>query len=160
MSKLTRRGFVKGAAIAPLAVKHLAMQQAAGASDRVDIVVAGAGHNSLVTAAYLAKAGYRCVVLEGRPMVGGGVKTAELTLRGFKDDTCSTAHSGIQSNPLLRNDELKLREYGLEYVDPDPVMHIPFPDGSYLTQWRDLDRTCAEFAKYSKKDSEAYRRML
>ncbi|MFY9531118.1 MAG: NAD(P)/FAD-dependent oxidoreductase, partial [Candidatus Acidiferrales bacterium] len=113
-----------------------------------------------IAAAYLAKAGYRCSVLEGRPTVGGGVKTAQLTLRGFKDDTCSTAHNGIQSNPLLRNDELKLRDYGLEYIDPDPIMHIPFPDGSYLTQWRDLDRTCAEFAKYSKKDAEAYRRMV
>jgi ribulose 1,5-bisphosphate synthetase/thiazole synthase len=50
---------VKGAAIAPLAVKHLAMQQAANTSNRFDIVVAGAGHNSLITAAYLAKAGYR-----------------------------------------------------------------------------------------------------
>ena len=60
----------------------------------------------------------------------------------------------------MRNDELKLRDYGLEYIDPDPIFHMPFPDGSYLTQWRDLDRTCAEFAKFSKKDAAAYRRML
>jgi phytoene dehydrogenase-like protein len=160
MSKFTRRRFVKGAAIAPLAVKHLALQSATGTSDRFDIVVAGAGHNSLITAAYLAKAGYRCVVLEGRPKVGGGVKTAELTLRGFHDDCCSTAHVFIQDNPMLKNDELKLGDYGLEYITPDPVFHIPFPDGSYLTQWRDLDRTCAEFAKFSKKDAEAYRKML
>src|SRR5271170_5930896 len=59
----------KGAAIAPLAVKHLALQSTAGASNTFDIVVAGAGHNSLITAAYLAKAGYRCVVLEGRPKI-------------------------------------------------------------------------------------------
>ena len=73
--------------------------------DRFDIVVAGAGHNSLVAAAYLAKAGYRCLVLEGRPIVGGGVKE-ELTLRGFKHDVCATAHVFIQDNPMLRNDEL------------------------------------------------------
>jgi len=160
MSKITRRRFVKGAAIAPLALKHVAMPQAAGASDRFDIVVAGAGHNSLITAAYLAKAGYRCVVLEGRPKIGGGVKTAELTLKGFNDDCCSTAHVFIQDNPLIKNNELNLREYGLEYLDPDPIFHIPFPDGTYLTQWRDLDRTCAEFAKFSKKDAAAYRKML
>jgi phytoene dehydrogenase-like protein len=160
MSKITRRRFVKGAAIAPLAVKHLAMQQAAGTSDRFDIVVAGAGHNSLITAAYLAKAGYRCVVLEGRPKIGGGVKTAELTLKGFNDDCCSTAHVFIQDNPLIKNNELNLREYGLEYIDPDPIFHVPFPDATYLTQWRDLDRTCAEFAKFSRKDAAAYRKML
>src|ERR1700688_4006282 len=160
MTKFTRRRVVQGAAIAPLAVKHMALQQVTGASDRFDIVVAGAGHNSLITAAYLAKAGYRCLVLEGRPKIGGGVKTAELTLKGFHDDCCSTAHVFIQDNPLIKNDELKLGDYGLEYIDPDPMFHVPFPDGTYLTQWRDLDRTCAEFAKFSKKDAAAYRKML
>ena len=160
MKKITRREFTKGAAIAPLAVKHLALQQVAGATDRYDIVVAGAGHNSLITAAYLAKAGYRCLVLEGRPKIGGGVKTAELTLKGFHDDCCSTAHVFIQDNPLIKNNELKLGDYGLEYIDPDPIFHIPFADGTYLTQWRDVDRTCAEFAKFSKKDAAAYRKML
>ena len=160
MKKITRREFTKGAAIAPLAVKHLALQQVAGTSDRYDIVVAGAGHNSLITAGYLAKAGYRCLVLEGRPKIGGGVKTAELTLKGFHDDCCSTAHVFIQDNPLIKNDELKLGEYGLEYITPDPIFHIPFPDGTYLTQWRDVDRTCGEFAKFSKKDAAAYRKML
>jgi phytoene dehydrogenase-like protein len=129
-------------------------------AERYDIVVAGAGHNSLITAAYLAKAGFKCVVLEGRPIVGGGVKSAEITLRGFTHDICSSAHNGIHGNPLLRDDELKLSDYGLEYIYPDPVFHMPFPDGSYLTQWRDLDRTCAEFAKFSRKDGEAYRRMI
>jgi phytoene dehydrogenase-like protein len=134
--------------------------QQAPREDRFDIVVAGAGHNSLVAAAYLAKAGYRCLVLEGRAIVGGGAKTTQLTLRGFKHDVCSSAHVLIQDSPILRNDELGLGEYGLEYILPDPVAHIPFPDGSYLTQWRDLDRTCEEFAKFSRKDAAAYRRMI
>jgi len=160
MKKITRREFSKGAAIAPLAVKYLGLHQVAGTADRYDIVVAGAGHNSLIAAAYLTKAGYRCLVLEGRPKIGGGVKTAELTLRGFHDDCCSTAHVFIQDNPLIKNNELKLGDYGLEYIDPDPIFHIPFPDGTYLTQWRDVDRTCAEFSKFSKKDAAAYRKML
>jgi phytoene dehydrogenase-like protein len=128
--------------------------------DQFDIVVAGAGHNSLIAAAYLAKAGYCCLVLESRSLVGGGVKTAQLTLRGFHHDVCSSAHVLIQDSPILRNDELELGKYGLEYILPDPVVHIPFADGAYLTQWRDLDRTCEEFAKFSKKDAAAYRRMM
>ena len=161
MSTISRRGFVKGAALAPLAFTPFSLQaQTAAPADRFDVVVAGAGHNSLITTAYLAKAGYRCLVLEGRPIVGGCVKTAELTLRGFKHDTCSSAHTAIFDNPLIRDDELKLGDYGLEYIYPDPVIHRPFPDGSYITQWRDLDRTVAEFAKFSKKDAATYRRMM
>jgi len=164
MSAISRRGFVKSAAMAPLAAKALALEQgaapAAVAGGKYDVVVAGAGHNSLVAAAYLAKAGYRCLVLEGRPIVGGGAKTAELTLPGVKHDTCSSAHVLIQDSPMMRNDELGLSEYGLEYIFPDPVVHIPFADGSYITQWRDMDRTCAEFARFSKKDAAAYKRMM
>ena len=160
MSDITRRGFLKGAAVAPLVLKPLtAIGQQGPRTESFDIVVAGAGHNSLVTAAYLAKAGYRCVVLEGRPTIGGGVKTAELTLRGFQDDVCSTAQYFIQSNPMLRNNEIPLHDYGLEYIDPDPIFHMAFLDGSHLTQWRDVERTIAEFAKFSKKDASAYRRM-
>ena len=127
-------------------------------SETADVVVAGAGHNSLVAAAYLAKAGLECVVLDARPVVGGNTATEELTLPGFRHDSCSTAHNLIQANPALR--ELRLDEYGLEYLHPDPVVHIPFPDGAWLTQWRDVDRTCAEFAKFSRRDADAYRRLI
>src|SRR5258708_13728150 len=160
MRKISRRGFVKTTALAPLAVRPFSIGQQASREDRFDIVVAGAGHNSMIAAAYLAKAGYRCLLLEGRPIVGGGVKTAELTLKGFKDDVCSTAHTFLLDNPMVKNDEIKLRDYRLEYVDPDPIFHIPFADGTYLTQWRDLDRTCAEFARISKKEAAAVRKKL
>jgi len=126
-----------------------------------DIVVAGGGHNSLITAAYLAKAGYEVVVLEAREAVGGGAVTEELTIPGFRFDSCSTGHTLIQPNPLLRNDELGLkREYGLEYVSPDPVAHVVFPDGESFTHWLDLDRACEEIARFSRRDSAAYRRNL
>ncbi len=128
--------------------------------DAFDVVVAGAGHNSLVAAAYLAKAGFSVLVLEARPLVGGDTASEELTLPGFIHDTCSTAHNLIQASPTLRNSELNLHAYGLEYIHPDPVVHIPFPDGTWLTQWRDLDRTCEEFARFSKRDADAYRRMM
>src|ERR1700680_2792361 len=106
MTSMTRRGFVKGAALAPLAFTPLTLAQEVTKTDRFDIVVAGAGHNSLIATGYLTTAVYRYLVLEVPPIVGGRVMTEEVTLPGFKHDTCSTAHSGIQENPLLRNDEL------------------------------------------------------
>ena len=127
-------------------------------SETADVVVAGAGHNSLVTAAYLARAGYEVLVVEARPVVGGNTATEELTLPGFQHDSCSTAHNLIQASPALR--ELGLEDYGLEYIHPDPVVHIPFPDGTWLTQWRDFERTCDEFAKFSRRDADAYRRLI
>ena len=160
MTPITRREFVQGAALAPLSLTSLgamAQETTKGPGDRFDIVVAGAGHNSLVTAAYLAKAGYKVVVLEGRPVVGGGAKTASATMVGFKDDMCSTGHTGIQDNPMLK--ELNLKDYGLEYLFPDPFFHMPFVDGSSLTMWRDFDRTAAEFGKFSKKDEATFRRI-
>ena len=129
-------------------------------TDTFDIVVAGAGHNGLLAAAYLAKAGFVVAVLEARPVIGGDTTSEELTLTGFLHDSCSTAHNLIQASPTLRYNELGLRDYGLEYLYPDPVAHVPFPDGTWLTQWRDLDRTCEEFAKFSRRDADAYRRMM
>src|SRR5919202_5060746 len=129
-------------------------------AETFDIVVAGGGHNALVAAAYLSLGGFECCVLDARRIMGGDTATEELTLPGFLHDTCSTAHNLIQASPTIRDDELRLGDYGLEYLKPDPVAHIPFPDGTSLTQWRDLDRTCAEFAKFSRRDAEAFRRMI
>src|SRR5438132_711315 len=125
-----------------------------------DVVVAGAGHNGLVSAAYLAKAGYRVLVLEANDHVGGDTATQELTLPGYLHDSCSTAHAIFMESPIWRDQELPLAEYGLEYVNHELAVHMPFPDGTWLTQWRDLDRTCEEFAKFSRRDAETFRRML
>jgi phytoene dehydrogenase-like protein len=125
-----------------------------------DYVVAGAGHNSLICAAYLAKAGNRVLVLEGRAMIGGGVKTAEVLLPGFKEDLCSSSHHLIARNPLLRNNELNLRDYGYETFDPEIVVHFPFLDGASLTVFlKDPERTAATIARVSKKDAETFRRL-
>jgi phytoene dehydrogenase-like protein len=126
-----------------------------------DIVVAGAGHNSLVAACYLAKAGYRCLVLDARHIPGGGAATEELLLPGYGIDTCATGHTLIRINPLLTRDELGLvADYGLRYIDPDPVAHVAFPDGEHFTMWLDRDRTAAEIARFSAADAAAYLRML
>ncbi len=91
--------------------------RARGASEGFDYVIAGAGHNSLVCAAYLARAGNRVLVLEGSAMIGGGVKTAEVLLPGYKTD-------GINQNPMIRDNEIPLRDYGYETIEPDVVVHI------------------------------------
>jgi phytoene dehydrogenase-like protein len=128
--------------------------------EEFDVVVAGAGHNSLVTAAYLSMAGLRCLVLEARRQIGGDTSSEELTLPGFLHDSCSTAHNLIQASPLIRDNELHLDEYGLEYLYPDPVVHIPFPDGASITMHRDLDSTCEELARFSRRDADAYRSLI
>jgi phytoene dehydrogenase-like protein len=126
-----------------------------------DIVVAGAGHNSLIAACYLAKAGYRCLVLDARPVPGGGCSTEEVLLPGYHVDTCATGHTLIRVNPLLTADELGLlADHGLRYIDPDPVAHVAFPDGEQLTMWLDKDRTAGEIARFSPADGNAYLRLL
>ncbi|MEQ1886426.1 MAG: NAD(P)/FAD-dependent oxidoreductase [Bryobacteraceae bacterium] len=162
MEGITRRGLVKGAALAVAAGQVRAQQSPAPAAggDKFDFVVAGAGHNSLICAGYLAKAGYRVLVLEGRPTIGGGCKTAEVCLPGFKEDLCSSVHGGIQTNPVLRNNELNLADYGLEYIDPELVMHIPFVDGASISVWQNLEHTCESIAKVSKKDADTFRRLV
>jgi phytoene dehydrogenase-like protein len=100
------------------------------------------------------------LVLEGAPRIGGDTTCEELTLPGFIHDPCSTAHNLIQSNPLMRNNELQLDRYGLRYLYPDPVFTMPFRDGRSITMWRDLERTCAELARFSAADAQAYRELL
>jgi phytoene dehydrogenase-like protein len=126
-----------------------------------DVVVAGAGHNSLIAAAYLTRAGYRCRVLDARARPGGGVASEESLLPGYLLDSCSTGHTLIQTNPLLVNDELGLiSERGLTYLEPDPVAHVVFRDGESLTMWLDAERTCEEIGRFSRADADAYRKLL
>lgn len=130
-------------------------------SQTADFVVAGAGHNSLITAAYLAKAGYEVIVLDARSEAGGGSATEEVLLPGYHFDTCSTGHTLIQSNPVLARDELGLySEFGLTYIDPDPVAHVVFPDGEHFTMFLDLDRTLEEISRFSRRDADNYRKLL
>ncbi len=128
---------------------------------RAEVVVVGAGHNSLVCAAYLAEAGLEVLVLEGAPTVGGNTRTEELTLPGFAHDSCSSAHVLIQNNPLIRDDELGLvADYGLRYLVTDPAVVLPQPDGDVLVTHPDLEATCAELARWSDRDAAAFRSMI
>ncbi len=132
----------------------------AGVNGSYDVIVAGAGHNSLVCAAYVARAGLRVLVLERAAHIGGDTATEELTLPGFRHDACASAHVLIQASPILRDNELGLDRYGLEYLFPDPAVVMPFRDGRSITMFRDVDATVREIARYSERDAAAYRRLL
>ena len=122
-----------------------------------DVVVIGAGHNALVCAGYLAKAGYKVIMLERRHTVGGAVVTEEI-VPGFKFDLGGSAHILIHHTPIVQ--DLGLANYGLDYIDIDPLFFAPFPDGSHITIWKDLDRTCESIAAISPHDAEAYRTFI
>jgi phytoene dehydrogenase-like protein len=118
----------------------------------------GAGHNGLVAAAYLAKAGKRVLVLERKPWPGGGVVTREINTPGYWHDEHSSVHIMIQGNPMIREDELGLlSQFGLRYKYSTPYAMI-FPDQTSLVAHQDLDRTCEGIAKFSSRDAETYRR--
>ena len=125
--------------------------------DKHDVIVIGGGHNGLIVAAYLAKAGLDVCILEAHSKVGGGVITSEVILPGFRFDLASSVHYMIQGNPLIRDDELGLKSrYGLKYINPDRVAAFVFPDDSALVFYRDINKTCQSIARFSRRDAEAY----
>jgi phytoene dehydrogenase-like protein len=100
-----------------------------GINGKYDVVVAGAGHNGLITACYLAQAGLDVCVVERHDKVGGGVCTREVNVPGFKHDIASTHHVFIQANPIVLHDELGLfSKYSFKYIDVDPQFIINLKD--------------------------------
>ena len=119
-----------------------------------DAIIIGGGHNGLVTAAYLARAGLSVLVLERRYVVGGAAVTEEI-FPGFKVSTLSYVNSLFR--PRIIKD-LRLREFGFEMLPRDPSSFTPFPDGRYLFLGPDKRMVREEIAKFSKKDADAYPR--
>jgi phytoene dehydrogenase-like protein len=117
-----------------------------------DAIVIGAGHNGLVTAARLAKAGKKVLVLERRPIVGGAAVTEE-PYPGFRYTTCSYS-PGMFQESISR--ELGLRNLGYETIESDPALYAPAPDGTSLWFWKDDQRTVESIAQQSKHDAGRY----
>lgn len=122
-----------------------------------DVIVVGAGHNALVSAAYLAKAGHRVGVFERRPQVGGAVSTTEV-VPGYRFDLGGSAHILIRLTPIV--EELGLEAHGLEYLDLDPLFFAPFEDGDSLFFHRSEERTIEGLEARFPGEGEAYRRFL
>ncbi|MBE9033585.1 NAD(P)/FAD-dependent oxidoreductase [aff. Roholtiella sp. LEGE 12411] len=122
-----------------------------------DVVIIGAGHNGLVCAAYLLKAGYSVLLLEKRSVPGGAATTEECLPQeapGFKFNLCAIDHEFIHLGPVV--EELELEKYGLEYLECDPVVFCPHPDGKYFLGHKSLEKTCAEIARYNERDAKKY----
>lgn len=117
-----------------------------------DAIVIGAGHNALVTAAYLAKGGLRTLVLERRDRVGGAADTMELA-KGIRVPTL--AHTVGRLRPSIQKD-LDMGRHGLSLVAPDVRVFAPSPDGSQLTLWSNVERTVAGLGARSAHDANAY----
>jgi beta-carotene ketolase (CrtO type) len=121
-----------------------------------DVIMIGAGHNGLVCAAYLLKAGYSVLLLEKRSVPGGAATTEAVMpeLPDFKFNLCAIDHEFIHLGPVV--EELELTKYGLEYLFCDPVAFCPHPDGKYFLGHRSVEKTCAEIEQFSPRDAKKY----
>ncbi len=110
-------------------------------SARYDAIVVGSGPNGLAAAITLARKGCSVLVLEAEKTIGGGARTAELTIPGFRHDVCSAVHPMGAASPFFR--ELPLAENGLEWIEPPFALAHPFDDGTAAVLERSLERTAA-----------------
>jgi len=120
-------------------------------NSRYDVIIIGGGHNGLVTAAYLGRAGKKVLVLERRHVLGGAAVTEEI-FPGFKFSVCSYVVSLLRPE-IIR--ELDLPRHGMEILPLDGTF-TPMPDGNYLWRTNDHAKTRREIARHSRLDAEAY----
>ena len=123
-------------------------------AEAYDAVVVGAGPNGLSAAITLARAGRSVLVLEAADRPGGGCRTAELTLPGFRHDVCSTIQSMVSSSPFLAG--LPLEALGCEEVRPEVALAHPLDGGGAVAMHRSLEATAAGLGR----DGGAYRRLV
>ena len=120
----------------------------------LDAVIVGGGPNGLAAAITLAREDHTVQVLERASDVGGGSRSAELTLPGFVHDVCSSIHPFGRTSPFFR--EAGLERFGLRWIEPTAALAHPLDDGSAVIVTRDIDATAAQLGA----DRDAYRRLL
>lgn len=123
-------------------------------SEQHDAVVIGSGPNGLAAAIALARAGCSVLVREGNEQIGGGARSAELTLPGFRHDVCSAVHPLAVASPFFR--ELPLEQHGLSWIFAPASLAHPFDGGAAVVVERSLERTAAALGR----DADAYRRLI
>src|SRR5437867_10716699 len=104
-----------------------------------DAAIVGSGPNGLASAITLARAGLKVLVLEANPTIGGGARSAELTLPGFVHDVCSAVHPLVAGSPSFKT--LPLERFGLIWIQPAIPLAHPHDDGSAACLHRDVDLT-------------------
>ncbi|HLC08127.1 MAG TPA: FAD-dependent oxidoreductase, partial [Methyloceanibacter sp.] len=117
---------------------------------RFDGIVIGAGHNGLITAAYLAKAGLKVAVLESRPTVGGAFATEELSVPGFKHNT-HAIYCKMHDSPV--NADLELERYGVSYIFPRAKKAFVRRDSCFV-YYQDIEATENSIRRFSGKDAD------
>jgi len=119
-----------------------------------DAIVIGSGPNGLAAAIAIAQHGRSVLVIEGANTIGGGVRSAALTLPGFTHDVCSSVYPMVRATPFLRT--LPLAEHGLEWVHPPNLVAHPFDDGAAVFLKQSVEETAAALGD----DGDAYRRLI
>jgi len=119
-----------------------------------DAIIIGSGPNGLAAAITLAQAGQKVLVLEAKDTIGGGTRTAEITLPGFRHDICSAIHPLGIASPFFR--QLPLVDFGLEWIFPPVALAHPLDDGHAAILTRSLDESAASMGK----DGRNYRNLM
>ncbi|MBO9202942.1 MULTISPECIES: phytoene desaturase family protein [Niastella] len=122
--------------------------------NRYDAIVVGSGPNGLAAAITLQQAGVTVLLLEGKETIGGGLRTAEITLPGYLHDICSAIHPMAVASPFMS--QLPLQEYGLEFIYPDVAAAHPFDDGTAAVLKSSIDET----AQLLGSDKTAYLELI